>query len=436
MGLVRMIKEKGKIIWKGEDKVMVRDNVVSALFNRNHCTSSTADDSIYTLQFQLTDARNGSLLKSYSRDYTIKGREAIKPLAGCPIQPVVVGDITIAENNFKPCKYTQIDVEYTKDKEGKEKQKMTVFKEGLQSTNTVNLIGGERKITVTLLEYTPKKCTLKENSHKKKEEVPFMLYGENKSKLPISVSGKTGKIENIKIKYNYGIINAIKTLWLPMSGIVQTSKLYTSYANCRHFNDVIFNMYPDTKWEAFVELSSSKPRLYSHTNMPAEYSIFERHQKKALSAAKEDKDIGLSFSLMATYDDDIEIKLTADIEKSVKTVSHVLKTIRDALDVLSFKKSVDDNKDKLKARNVLPKSSKLPVFIEISSPVLKIGGGWQYDLNSENQLIRKGEIAIAASPLIEAKGGIDLDSLLYLYTGCGSNNKGYPQIKRLCRMGY
>ena len=408
MGLVRMIKEKGKIIWKGEDKVMVRDNVVSALFNRNHCTSSTADDSIYTLQFQLTDARNGSLLKSYSRDYTIKGREAIKPLAGCPIQPVVVGDITIAENNFKPCKYTQIDVEYTKDKEGKEKQKMTVFKEGLQSTNTVKLIGGERKITVTLLEYTPKKCTLKENSHKKKEEVPFMLYGENKSKLPISVSGKTGKIENIKIKYNYGIINAIKTLWLPMSGIVQTSKLYTSYANCRHFNDVIFNMYPDTKWEAFVELSSSKPRLYSHTNMPAEYSIFERHQKKALSAAKEDKDIGLSFSLMATYDDDIEIKLTADIEKSVKTVSHVLKTIRDALDVLSFKKSVDDNKDKLKARNVLPKSSKLPVFIEISSPVLKIGGGWQYDLNSENQLIRKGEIAIAASPLIEAKGGIDL----------------------------
>lgn len=264
MGLVRMIKEKGKIIWKGEDKVMVRDNVVSALFNRNHCTSSTADDSIYTLQFQLTDARNGSLLKSYSRDYTIKGREAIKPLAGCPIQPVVVGDITIAENNFKPCKYTQIDVEYTKDKEGKEKQKMTVFKEGLQSTNTVNLIGGERKITVTLLEYTPKKCTLKENSHKKKEEVPFMLYGENKSKLPISVSGKTGKIENIKIKYNYGIINAIKTLWLPMSGIVQTSKLYTSYANCRHFNDVIFNMYPDTKWEAFVELSSSKPRLYSY----------------------------------------------------------------------------------------------------------------------------------------------------------------------------
>lgn len=174
---------------------MVRDNVVSALFNRNHCTSSTADDSIYTLQFQLTDARNGSLLKSYSRDYTIKGREAIKPLAGCPIQPVVVGDITIAENNFKPCKYTQIDVEYTKDKEGKEKQKMTVFKEGLQSTNTVNLIGGERKITVTLLEYTPKKCTLKENSHKRRKKFLLCFMEKTKANFLFPYPAKPEKLK-------------------------------------------------------------------------------------------------------------------------------------------------------------------------------------------------------------------------------------------------
>ena len=194
-----------------------------------------------------------------------------------------------------------------------------------------------------------------------------------------------------------------------MNGIVQTSRLYTSNANCRHFNDVVFNMYPDIKWEAFVELSSSDPALYSHTNMPAEYDIFKRHQEKALSAADNKyKDIGLSFGLMATYNDGIDVKFTAEIDKSVKTVAHVLKTIRDALDVLSFKKVVNDNKEELKARNILPKSSEVPFFIEISSPVLNIGGGWQYDLNSENQLVRKGEIAIAASPLIEAKGGIDL----------------------------
>lgn len=410
LGLVRLIKEKGKIIWKNEDKVMVQDNVVSALFNRNHCTSNTTDDSTYTLQLQLTNARNGSLLKSYSRDYTIKkGHEAIKPLAGCPIQPVMVGDITIQENNYKSCKYTQIDVEYTKDSEDKEKQKVTVFKEGGQSKSAVNIIGGKREITVTLLEYTPDKCKLKKDNSHKKKEVPFTLYGESRKNLPIAVSNKTGKIENIEIKYNYDLINAIKTLWLPTSGIVQTSKLCTSNANCRHFNDVVFNMYPDIKWEAFVELSSSEPALYSHTNMPAEYSIFKRHQEKALSAANNKyKDIGLSFGLMATYNDGLEAKLSAKIEESVNTVAHVLKVIRDALDVLSFKKTVDNNRKKIKAKNILPPKTKLPVFIEISSPVIKIGGGWQYDLNSENQLARKGEIAIAASPLIEAKGDIDL----------------------------
>lgn len=429
LGLVRLIKEKGKIIWKSEDKVMVQDNVVSALFNRNHCTSNTTDDSTYTLQFQLTNARNGSLLKSYSRDYTIKGREAIKPLAGCPIQPVMVGDITIQENNYKPCKYTQIDVEYTKDSEGKEKQKVTVFKEGGQSKSAINVIGGKREITVTLLEYTPDKCKLnKDNSHKKKE-VPITLYGESEKKLPIAVSGKIGKIENIEIKYNYDLINAIKTLWLPTSGIVQTSKLCTSNANCRHFNDVVFNMYPDIKWEAFVELSSSEPALYSHTNMPAEYSIFKRHQEKALSAANNKyKDIGLSFGLMATYNDGIEAKLSAKIEESVNTVAHVLKVIRDALDVLSFKKAVDDNRKKIKAKNILPQKTKLPVFIEISSPVLNIGGGWQYDLNSENQLARKGEIAIAASPLIEAKGGIDLIACATFIPVVGPIIKGILKI--------
>lgn len=406
--LVRMIKEKGKVIWKREDKVIVQDNIVSALFNRSHCTSPTVDDNTYTLQLQLTNARNGKLLKSYSRDYTIKGREAIKPIIEFPLQPVMVGDVTITENNYKPCKYTQIDVEYTKDSKDKEKQKVTVFKEGIKLKNTVNMIGGKRKITVTLLEYTPNKCKLKENSHKK-NKVPFMLNGESKKELPIAISGKTGKIENIEVKYKYNVGNIIKTIWLPMNGIVQTSRLYTSNANCRHFNDVVFNMYPDIKWEAFVELSSSDPALYSHTNMPAEYDIFKRHQEKALSAADNKyKDIGLSFGLMATYNDGIDVKFTAEIDKSVKTVAHVLKTIRDALDVLSFKKVVNDNKEELKARNILPKSSEVPFFIEISSPVLNIGGGWQYDLNSENQLVRKGEIAIAASPLIEAKGGIDL----------------------------
>lgn len=240
LGLVRLIKEKGKIIWKSEDKVMVQDNVVSALFNRNHCTSNTTDDSTYTLQFQLTNARNGSLLKSYSRDYTIKGHEAIKPLAGCPIQPVMVGDITIQENNYKPCKYTQIDVEYTKDSEGKEKQKVTVFKEGGQSKSAVNLIGGKREITVTLLEYTPEKCRLTDGAHNNKA----ILKGYNIAPEGLEIDIIDGKISK-EFEYQYNALTSI-CVW-PISQVSrQQHKL--EIATCRHTNDILINHYPDVKW--------------------------------------------------------------------------------------------------------------------------------------------------------------------------------------------
>lgn len=237
MGLVRLIKEKGKIIWKSEDKVMAQDNVVSALFNRNHCTSNTTDDSTYTLLFQLTNARNGSLLKSYSRDYTIKGHEAIKPLSGCPIQPVMVGDITITENNYKPCKYTQIDVEYAKDSEGKEKQKVTVFKEGSQLKNTVNIIGGKREVTVTLLEYTPDKC----RAHNNKKAI---LKGYNivPDDLPINIiDGKISK----EFEYQYNALTSI-CVWPISEAFIQKYQL--EIATCRHTNDILINHYPDVKW--------------------------------------------------------------------------------------------------------------------------------------------------------------------------------------------
>lgn len=234
-----------------------------------------------------------------------------------------------------------------------------------------------------------------------------MLYGERKKELPINVSEKKGTIENIELKYKYED-DFFKMILLPTEGIMQTSVLYTGNANCRHSNNVALNMYPDIKWEAFIELGSTDPTMYSHTNMPAEYSIFKKHQEKALTAAKKDKNIELSFGLLATYDDGKEKELSGKIEESVKTASQILKTIRDALDALSFKKTVNENKDKLRARNIVPKNSKTPFFLEISSPVLKVGGGWQYGLDSKNQLMRKGEIAVSASPLIEAKGGIDL----------------------------
>ena len=75
--------------------------------------------------------------------------------------------------------------------------------------------------------------------------------------------------------------------------------------------------------------------------------------------------------------------------------------------------------------------SEAPLFLEISNPILKVGGGWQYDLNSRNQLVRKGEISISASPLIEAKGGIDLIACATVIHGVGEIIKAILKINDL-----
>lgn len=388
--------------------IIITEGNISLSFGRNllKLGLKSGESREVTAIMRITDLKKSTIIGDFQYKFKVDGNDIIEKMGAYPLQPVIVGNYNITENNYMPCKYTQIDVEYTKDKENKEKQKVTVFKEGSYSKNFVNIIGGKRKVNVTLSEYTPNKCRLKDKSHKEKK-VPFMLYGERKKELPINVSEKKGTIENIELKYKYED-DFFKMILLPTEGIMQTSVLYTGNANCRHSNNVALNMYPDIKWEAFIELGSTDPTMYSHTNMPAEYSIFKKHQEKALTAAKKDKNIELSFGLLATYDDGKEKELSGKIEESVKTASQILKTIRDALDALSFKKTVNENKDKLRARNIVPKNSKTPFFLEISSPVLKVGGGWQYGLDSKNQLMRKGEIAVSASPLIEAKGGIDL----------------------------
>lgn len=410
--------------------VTVTDGNIGISFGRNllKIGLKSGESREVTAIMIIQDYKTSDIIGDFRYKFKVDGNDKIERMESYPSQPVIVGNYNITENNYMPCKYTQIDVEYTKDKEAKEKQKVTVFKEGSYSKNFVNIIGGKRKASITLSEYTPNKCRLKEKSHKEKK-VPFMLYGERKKELPINVSEKKGTIENIELKYKYedDFFNMIS---LPTEGIMQTSVLYTGNANCRHSNNVALNMYPDIKWEAFIELCSANTSMYIHQGMPKAYSIFKRHQEKVLEACKGFTDIEISLGLLATYNDGEKVDLSANIAQSVKTVFQALKTIRDALDALSFRKTANENKE-LEGRDKTPKNSKVPLFLEISSPVLKVGGGWQYDLNSRNQLVRKGEIAISASPLIEAKGGIDLIACAIAIPGAGDIIKAILKINDL-----
>lgn len=442
LGLVRMIKEKGKIIWKREDKVVVQDNVVSALFNRSHCTSPTVNDNTYTLQLQLTNARNGKLLKSYSRDYTVKGRDVIKPITGFPIQPVMVGDVTITENNFKPCKYTRIDVEYISKNEPQQKM---FFDEGvIFKAIPVYIIGGKSKTTVTLKDYNTQKCRLSSQEHTK------AVF--DSSSPPLDV--KDGKIE-LNLKYDYGkdlddsnlieawengdyqkvtggavkfnrILKLLDYFLLPLD-VVQRHTLQV--ATCRHSHTLELNMIPDIVWAFHVGFGRAYPD-YSKLKTPKynpKKSI--RDQQKAAADARDSLLQGLEFEvgLSAEYNNGQVIDMKNSFIKQVEDASQKVETVmgwfqldkffkfkdKDAQKefnerVVSDKEAIEHIGRKKTSSKHRPPQLPIPVFMSVDTPMLFVGGTWQYDVNSRNELSRKGTIYLEADPLIKVKGGIDL----------------------------
>ncbi|GAD06167.1 hypothetical protein PORCRE_1889 [Porphyromonas crevioricanis JCM 15906] len=327
-----------------------------------------------------------------------------------------------------PCKYTAIEV----SSPGRDPD--LIFEEtdkgvrDLTGNIGFNLVAGEHKnssnVSITLKDLDTKSCRNKTLSHKGDKNVFDLSKMKQLGMREEDYKLSRNKLE-MTLRYDYnktydtslGKIGdkIVDSAWLfryfwPKEEMKQSYLVLVN--TCAYPNQMVnINVYPDIKWEVFFELGSSKPHLYTHTNMPAEYGIFKRHQEKALSASKKVKDIDLSLGLSVEYNDGKKVELTANIEESVRNVYQTFKTIRDALDVLSFKKNVDDNRDKLKARHILPKNPKsgtIPIFIEISSPELHLGGGWSYEMGLSRGVIRKGEIGIAADPLIAATGGIDL----------------------------
>lgn len=327
-----------------------------------------------------------------------------------------------------PCKYTAIEI----SSPGREPY--LIFEEtdkgvrDLTGNTGFNLVAGEHpsssNVSIVLKKLDTKSCRNKTLSHKGDKNV-FDLSKMKQLGMREEDYKLSGNKLEMTLRYDYNktydtnlgkIGNKIvDSAWL-FHYFLLKEEMKQSYLvlvnTCAYPNQMVnINVYPDIKWEAFLELGSSNPHLYTHTNMPAAYGIFKQHQEKALSASKKVKNIDLSLGLSAEYNNGKKVELTANIEKSVRNVYQIFKTIRDTLDVLSFKKNVDENRNKLKARQILPKNPKsgtIPVFVEISSPELHLGGGWSYEMGLSRGAIRKGEIGIVADPLIAAKGGIDL----------------------------
>lgn len=181
-----------------------------------------------------------------------------------PLQPVMVGSYNVMDNNYEPCKYTRIDVEYTSEK--KPQQKM-VYDEGVMlQAIPVHIIGGKSKTKITLKDYNTKSAHCLPTNIRKQ----FLMVV-----LPLDV--KDGKIE-LDLKYDYGkdlddsnlieawengdylkvaeeaakfdrILKLLDYFLLPFD-VVQRHELQV--ATCRHNHILELNMIPDIIWSLHV----------------------------------------------------------------------------------------------------------------------------------------------------------------------------------------
>lgn len=425
--------------------VPVTEGRVGVSFGRNllklGLKSGESREVTAIMRIQESESSTG-ILGDFRCKFKVEGQDKVETMDSYPLQPVMVGSYNVMDNNYEPCKYTRIDVEYTSEK--KPQQKM-VYDEGVMlQAIPVHIIGGKSKTKITLKDYNTKKCPLSSDKHKK------AIFDGGTPPLDV----KDGKIE-LDLKYDYGkdlddsnlieawengdylkvaeeaakfdrILKLLDYFLLPFD-VVQRHELQV--ATCRHNHILELNMIPDIIWSLHVGFGRAYPD-YSKLKKPLynpKKSI--RAQKQAVADARDGLLQGLEFEvgLTAEYNDGQVVDMKNSFIKQVEDASQKVEEVmgwfkldnffnfkdKDAQE--EFNKRVVSDNEAIQYTGRKPNSSKarpsklpIPVFMNIDTPMLFVGGTWQYDVNSSNKLSRKGTIYLEADPLVKVKGGIDL----------------------------
>lgn len=327
-------------------------------------------------------------------------------------QPVVVGKPNIRESNFKPCRYSKITASFKN--QNSLLMNTILFDEDSSTTLTKELyiVGGNRKITITLSNYSTKGCTT--NIHKNNqalflskdhlivEESGFTFRSPEDNKYYYTISNSGTFTFGVQFRY-LSKASLFNYFWdaKPQQGILQIS-------TCRYIKDISLFLYPDIEWSVSIDIGK-QVEFYSHTNMPAG-DTYKRHQDKARETGHMRKfnvaDMSITLSLEAQYNDGEKESLSFEFGERIKDTLNFWGTLKKGLDTLSFK-------DKLPTgQSFKPKIGKIPIFIEIESPQIHIEGSWKYNIINNNQLVREGSLTFGLKPLVKGRGGIDVIAAL------------------------
>lgn len=382
------------------------------------------------------------ILGDFRCKFKVEGNDKVETMDSYPMQPVMVGSYNVMDNNYEPCKYTRIDVEYTS--ENKAQQKM-VYDEGIMlNAIPVHIIGGKSKTKVILKNYTTKKCRRTSQNHTKAifdGALPLLDikdgiieldlkydYGKDLDDSELIKAWEEGdylKVVDETAKFK-GILGLFDYFLLPFE-VMQCHTLQV--ATCRHSHMLELKMIPDIVWAFHIGLGKAYPD-YSKLKTPKytrKKSI--RDQKQAAADARDNLLQGVEFEvgLSVQYNNRRTIDMKNSFIKHIEDVSQKVEKIMEWFHLDQFFKFKDQNAQdefnkrvksdneaieytgrKTTSSKYRPPKLPVPVFMSVDRPMLFVGGTWQYDINNSNELSRKGTIELGADPLIKVRGGLDL----------------------------
>lgn len=336
------------------------------------------------------------------------------------VQPVLVGNNSIRESNYKPCKYTGINVKYpSKDKDGKKVTKeLEVFNESknCQYSGIVNIIGGKCPIVIMLIGKETVSCILSENINHDKHLMSIIEFDSEKTSQNAQL---IGSIIQWNLKYNYGdtVISLIgkvfdgniseiamnslySYIWPIRDSLIQSNQI--QLATCRHLKIVNMRLFPDIIWELKIGLKFAKYDAVEGKNQEgrAYEELIKKKQQAGYSkwyTIKYGKTQSEFFlELTCTYDDDSQkFEIGKKIEKNIRDyLGVILKAKKMADDILSYVKGID--------------AKKAPIEFDIQFPIFDASLKWNLVERQNNKIGINGEFTIKANPLIGGLFTIDL----------------------------
>ncbi|MCM8896815.1 hypothetical protein J2Q04_12880, partial [Tenacibaculum finnmarkense genomovar finnmarkense] len=235
---------------------------------------------------------------------------------------------------------------------------------------------------------------------------PVKIISEDENKLKLKLTFPYEADNKLDIFINY--LFSDKHIEFPL--IIQS---------CRYIRTPVIRIYADIEWILELNVGSTLPAVYSHTNHSGGEagSRYNQNQKKAIEAGKNrkalNKDVFFELKLNAKYNGSAKETpvLSAKYEKKIKSILKLLVKVKETLDsacgVTTAKKGRAGKIGKVAKKLT---GLKIPITFLLEYPVIKIKGNWsrvQLD-NGETEL--NGSISFGFNPLIKGTGKLDLIS--------------------------